>query len=117
MEAKRATLTPMQIQAESQALSLREQSLQAEASERSKQLDVAKSKAFGAVIEGAQPLIAKAYAAHGCGLLLAREAAISGNFGNDITGEVIAALDAAPPQIAPPAAAPAPAPAPAPAKP
>ncbi len=112
LEAKRATLTPLQLEAQGKALNERAQALQAEAGERRSQLEAAKSKAFTAVIDQAQPYIAQAYAAHGCGLLLAREAALFGNFGNDLTPEVIAALDAPPPAPAPaPAAAP-PAPAP-----
>ncbi len=99
LQAERATLPPIQYQARGEALNQRIAALQTDAAERSKQLEVAKSKAFGAVIDQAQPLIAQAYAAHGCGLLLAREAVLSGNLGNDLTPEVIAGLDAAPPPI------------------
>ena len=35
-----------------------------------------------------------AFAAHKCGLLFAREAALGGNFGNDLTTDVLAAFDA-----------------------
>jgi Skp family chaperone for outer membrane proteins len=114
LEAKRATLTPLQLEAQGKALNERAQALQAEAGERRSQLEAAKSKALSGVIEHAQPFIAQAYAAHGCGLLLAREAALAGNFGNDLTPEVIAALDAPPPPAAaaPTAAAPSAPPAP-----
>jgi Skp family chaperone for outer membrane proteins len=109
LEAKRATLTPLQLEAQGKALNERAQALQAEAGERRSQLEAAKSKAFSGVIDKAQPFIAQAYAAHGCGLLLAREAAMAGNFGNDLTPEVVAALDAPPPAPAPaPPTAPAP---------
>jgi Skp family chaperone for outer membrane proteins len=91
---KRATLTPLQIQAQSQALNQRAQALQAEAGERSAQIDATKSRAFSRVIQAAQPYITQAYAAHGCGLLFAREAVLTGNLGNDVTDEVLAALDA-----------------------
>jgi len=91
---KRATLTPLQIQAQSQALNQRVQSLQTEAGERSAQIDATKTRAFGRVIQTAQPYISQAYAAHGCGLLFAREAVLTGNLGNDLTDEVLAALDA-----------------------
>lgn len=94
LEAKRATLTPLQLQAQGQALSQRGQALQAEATERSQQIDAAKSKAFHQVIEEAQTFIAQAYRVHGCGLLLAREAVLSGNLGNDLTPEVLTAMDA-----------------------
>jgi Skp family chaperone for outer membrane proteins len=94
LEAKRATLTPLQLEAQGQALNKRAQALQAERQERAQQIDATKNKAFGQVVEEARPFIAQAYAAHGCGLLLAREAALAGNFGNDLTPEVVAALDA-----------------------
>jgi Skp family chaperone for outer membrane proteins len=94
LNEKRATLTPLQIQAQSQALNQRAQALQAEAGERSAQIDATKSRAFSRVIQSAQPYITQAYAAHGCGLLFAREAVLSGNLGNDLTDEVLAAFDA-----------------------
>jgi Skp family chaperone for outer membrane proteins len=94
LNEKRATLTPLQIEAQSQALNQRAQALQAEAGERSQQIDATKTRVFGRILQASQPYIAAAYTAHGCGLLFAREAVISGNLGNDITGEVLAAFDA-----------------------
>lgn len=91
---KRATLTPLQMQAQSQALNQRAQALQAEAGERSQQIDATKTRAFNRVLQEAQPFVAQAYAAHGCGLLFARETVLTGNLGNDLTDEVLAALDA-----------------------
>jgi Skp family chaperone for outer membrane proteins len=94
LNEKRATLTPLQIQAQSQTLNQRAQALQAEAGERSQQIEATKGRAFSRVVESAQPYITQAYAAHGCGLLFAREAVLSGNLGNDLTDEVLAAFDA-----------------------
>ena len=91
---KRATLTPLQIEAQSQALNQRAQALQAEAGERSQQIDATKTKAFNRILQDAQPYISQAYAAHGCGLLFARETLLTGNTGNDLTDEVLAAFDA-----------------------
>jgi Skp family chaperone for outer membrane proteins len=91
---KRATLTPMQIQAQSQALNQRAQALQAEAGERTQQIDATKTRAFGEVLQQARPYIDQAYAAHGCGLLFAREAVLTGNLGNDLTDEVLTAFNA-----------------------
>ncbi|MNE33232.1 hypothetical protein D3C80_1268880 [compost metagenome] len=42
----------------------------------------------------AQPAIAQVYAAKSCGLLLDRNSALGGNFANDLTAEVVQALDA-----------------------
>jgi Skp family chaperone for outer membrane proteins len=91
---KRATLTPLQIQAQSQALNQSAQALQAKAGERSQQIDATKTRVLNQVLQQAQPFITQAYAAHGCGLLFAREAVLTGNLGNDLTDEVLAALDA-----------------------
>jgi Skp family chaperone for outer membrane proteins len=94
LNEKRATLTPLQIQAQSQALNERAQALQAEAGERSQQIDATKARAFNRILQEAQPYVTQAYAAHGCGLLFAREAVLTGNLGNDLTEEVLAAVDA-----------------------
>ena len=94
LQAKRATMTPLQMQAEGQALNARVQALQAQAGERAQQIDATKTKAYGEVLREAQPFIVQAYGAHGCGLLFAREAVLTGNLGNDLTGEVLAQLDA-----------------------
>ena len=93
LSAKRATLPPAQLQAQGQALNQRYQALQAQASVRSGQLDATRAKATARVIDAAQPFVAQAFAAHGCGLLLAREAVLGGNLGNDLTGEVVTAMD------------------------
>jgi Skp family chaperone for outer membrane proteins len=94
LEAKRASLPPLQVEAQGQAINQRFQALQTEASERSQQMDATKTRAFDQVLQQAQPFIAEAYTAHGCGLLLARETVMTGNMGNDLTTEVVAALDA-----------------------
>lgn len=94
LSAKRATLPPAQLQAQGQALNQRYQALQAQASVRSGQLDAARARATARVIDAAQPFVVQAFAAHGCGLLLAREAVLGGNLGNDLTGEVVTAMDA-----------------------
>ncbi len=94
LEEKRATLTPMQIQAQSVALNQRAQALQAEAGERSQQIDATKTRAFNQVLQEARPYVDQAYAAHGCGLLFARETVLTGNLGNDLTDEVLTTFNA-----------------------
>ena len=93
--AKRPTTPAMQqqMQAQGQALNQRFQTLQGEAQVRSRQLDATRAKVNERIVETAQSYIAPAFTAHNCGLLLAREAALGGNMGNDLTGEVIAAMD------------------------
>jgi Skp family chaperone for outer membrane proteins len=96
LEAKRATTPPQELQAQAQALNRRAQIAQQTFAERQQQLEVAKAKAFGRVIAQAQPHIGPAYAAHNCGLLLAGEMVLQGNMGNDLTPEVISAMNAHP---------------------
>ncbi len=108
--AQRATMAPAQFQAQGQALNQRAQAFQAEATERSRQIDATRNRVLNLVLQQAQPYIAQAYSAHACGLLFSREALLAGNLTNDLTGEVITALDAkATPlnfDLDPPAAAP-----------
>jgi Skp family chaperone for outer membrane proteins len=94
LEAKRAALSPLQFQQQAEAINQRQASLQAEAQQRGQQLDATKTMAFNQVLLAAKPFTDAAYAAHGCGLLLSREAVLGGNLGNDLTPEVIAAMDA-----------------------
>ncbi len=94
LNAQRGTLAPAQLQAQAQALNRNIQALQAEAAERSRQIDATRAKALGGILQQAQPYIAQAYATHACGLLVSREAVLGGNLTNDLTPEVLAALDA-----------------------
>ena len=87
-------MTPLALQAAGRALNQSAQALQAKATDRTQQIDATKAKAFGTILQQAQPFVAAAYAAHSCGIILAREAVLGGNLGNDLTPEVIAALDA-----------------------
>jgi Skp family chaperone for outer membrane proteins len=50
-------------------------------------------KALQRISEEAQPLIAQVYARHNCGLLLDRNVVLGGNMANDLTAEVVQALD------------------------
>ena len=94
LTAERATLPPAQFQAKAQALNQRAQAIQAEAAERTRQLESTRQKVFGLILQDAQPYIAQAFATHGCGLLVSREAVLGGNMTNDLTAEVVAGLDA-----------------------
>lgn len=92
--AKRGTLPPAQLQAQGQALNQRFQALQGEAQARSRQLDATRAKVDERIVETAAPFIAPVFAVHACGLLLAREAVLGGNMTNDLTADVVAAMDA-----------------------
>ncbi len=94
MDARRPTMTPQQIQTESLALQHRAQALQTELGERQRQVEATRAHALSLVLDAAQPFVAEAFTAHKCGLLVAREAALGGNYANDLTPEVLAAFDA-----------------------
>lgn len=70
------------------------QALQQKAAERSRQIEAARAKILQRISEEAQPLIAQVYAKHNCGLLLNRASVLGGNLSNDLTAEVVQALDA-----------------------
>jgi len=87
-------MTPLQVQAERQSLERGGQALQARAEERNQQFEATRRKALNKVLGQAQPFVDQAVGAHACGLVLSREAVLGGNMGNDLTNEVVAALDA-----------------------
>ena len=94
LAAKRTTLPPAQLQAQGMALNQRVQGLQRQAAIRQRQLEDTRAKAINRVVEVAQPFITQALTTHGCGLLIAREAILGGNLTNDLTTEILAAMDA-----------------------
>lgn len=70
------------------------QALQKKAADRGRQIEATRAKALQRISEAAQPLIAQVYTRHKCGLLLDRAGVLGGNLSNDLTAEVVAALDA-----------------------
>ena len=76
------------------ALATRWQALQRQAAHGSREIEATRAKALARVADEAQPVIAKVYTAHKCGLLFDRGAALGGNFSNDLTADVVTALDA-----------------------
>ncbi|MGH6696566.1 OmpH family outer membrane protein [Sphingopyxis sp.] len=76
------------------ALATRWQALRDQAAHGGREIEATRAKALVRVADEAQPVIAKVYAAHKCGLLFDRGAALGGNFSNDLTADVVTALDA-----------------------
>lgn len=70
------------------------QALQQKAAHASQEVEATRVKAMERIANEAQPAIAQVYAAKSCGLLLDRNSALGGNFANDLTAEVVRALDA-----------------------
>jgi Skp family chaperone for outer membrane proteins len=89
-----ASLTAEQRQSREQALGQRAQKIQADQTQRARQLEATRIKALGQIAQYAQPVIAEAYRSKSCGVLLDRNAVLGGNMANDLTPLVIQNLDA-----------------------
>ena len=92
-----AELGALESQAESPAraaLVQRWQVLQGQAAHDSAEIDATRAAVMERIANEAQPVIAQAYTAKNCGLLLDRTLALGGNFANDLTPEVVRLLDA-----------------------
>lgn len=76
-----------------EALAQRWQALQQKATHTSREIEATRSKALERIANEAQPTIAQVYTAKKCGLLFDRGAALGGNFANDLTADVVRALD------------------------
>lgn len=98
-QAEQAKLSPELRQSRAQALEQRLRAVQQKAALRAKEIDATREKAMARIIVTMQPLVADAYKAKSCGLLIDRAAVLGGNMANDLTPAVIQALDARMPTI------------------
>jgi len=94
LQAERANLKPADFAQRQQAIGQRQQVLAQKAEQRSQELELTRQKALTQIADQAQPAIAAAYKARGCGLLVNRDAVFGGNLTNDLTAEVVKGLDA-----------------------
>ncbi|WP_333837450.1 OmpH family outer membrane protein [Novosphingobium sp.] len=76
-----------------EALATRWQALQQKAAHTSREIEATRAKALERIANEAQPMIAQVYTAKKCGLLFDRGVALGGNFANDLTADVVRALD------------------------
>lgn len=76
-----------------EALAGQWQILQQKAAHASQEVEATRVKVMERIATEAQPAIAQVYAAKACGLLLDRNSALGGNFANDLTADVVQALD------------------------
>lgn len=76
-----------------EALAGQWQTLQQKAAHAGQEVEATRVKAMERIANEAQPAIAQVYATKSCGLLLDRNSALGGNFANDLTAEVVQALD------------------------
>lgn len=89
-----AKLTPEQRAQRQQALEKRMQPIRAKAEQRSREIEATRAKVLAQISDRAQPVIAEAYRARKCGMLLDRNSVLGGNLANDLTPDVVTALDA-----------------------
>jgi Skp family chaperone for outer membrane proteins len=76
------------------ALQARANALLQKSQLRQRELQATRQKALSRISNEAQPLVAQAYSAHGCSLLIDRNGVLLGNMSNDITAEVTRGFDA-----------------------
>ena len=87
-------LSPSDRQARAQAFEQHARALQAKAQQRDRELEVTRVKAMEQIGASLQPIVAQIYKARGCGILLDRGIVLGGNMANDLTPQVVQALDA-----------------------
>ena len=87
------SLTEAQRKQQGAALQQRMQAFQAQAGQLNQRIQLTQSKAMGSIGEQAQSVVASSYTSHKCGLLLNRDAVLSGNMANDLTTDVVTGLD------------------------
>lgn len=75
------------------ALQQRMAAFQGKAGELGQRIQLTQTKAMERIGQEAQPIVAASYTSHHCGLLLNRDAVLSGNMSNDLTAEVVQGLD------------------------
>lgn len=93
-QAEAAKLTPAQRTQREQALQPRLQIIQAKTQQRSREIEATRTKALAQIAGHAQPVIAQVYTQRKCGLLVDRNSVLGGNMANDLTADVVKALDA-----------------------
>lgn len=94
-EAKALQALPESAQttARREAFAIKWQALQLKAQHNSREIEATRVKALGRISNDAQPVIAQVYSQKKCGLLFDRNSALGGNFSNDLTADVVKALD------------------------
>ncbi|MGL3823096.1 OmpH family outer membrane protein [Sphingopyxis sp. R3-92] len=76
-----------------EALAVRWQALQQKAAHTSREIEATRAKVLERIANEAQPVITQVYTSRKCGMLFDRNVAMGGNFANDLTADVVRALD------------------------
>ncbi len=94
LQTQRASMKPADLQARQQSLASRAQALQQTINQRQREIEATRQKALVRIANEAQPIIAAAYKARGCGMLFDRNSVLGGNMAGDLTPAVVQGLDA-----------------------
>lgn len=89
-----ARLSADQRKQREEALNGRLLPVRALADQRSREVELTRTRMIERISDAAQPAIAQVYASKRCGLLFDRNSALGGNFANDLTADVVKELDA-----------------------
>ena len=92
-QQKEASLSEAERKKQGTALQDHMQMFQAQVGAVSQRIQLTREKVMKRIGQEAQPVIASAYAQHQCGLLLNRDVVLAGNMTNDLTPDVVKALD------------------------
>lgn len=94
------TMQPQQREEEAKKLGARRNDFLSEKEAYGQRLRLTRARALNRIVTTAKPLVESAYASHHCGILLDRDSGvIGGNAANDLTDEVVKALDSKLPTI------------------
>ncbi|OYW16585.1 MAG: outer membrane chaperone Skp [Novosphingobium sp. 12-64-8] len=93
LRAQASKLPADQLRAQEKALGEKFAPIQAKAELRKREIEKTRANALETISEQAQPQIAAVYTQKSCGVLFDRNMALGGNFTNDLTPAVVAALD------------------------
>jgi Skp family chaperone for outer membrane proteins len=92
--ADQAKLNEAQRQERQKALTDRMTPIDAKAALRQREIEATREKAMQRIATDVQPILAQVYKQHNCGLLVDRSSVLGGNMSNDLTQDVVKALDA-----------------------
>jgi Skp family chaperone for outer membrane proteins len=91
--AKAKSMTPAARQKQQEALQQRMQAFQERATKLSRRIQFTRAKAMQRIGSDLEPVLAGVYKSKHCGLLLNRDVVLGGNMENDLTPDVVKALD------------------------
>jgi Skp family chaperone for outer membrane proteins len=93
LATQQGKVAPAVYQQRQKGIADRVHALQALAALRGREIEATREKALARIGTEMQPVVAQAYRARGCGLLIDRNTVVGGNMSNDLTAAVVQGLD------------------------